>query len=141
MTDECRKFLHQLHDWFEGCVDEETKLLVQWHLRNCTHCQRLVAEWKTIADEICASLSIPASEGFDEKLRRRLIRHQLVSLRELTVSWALTSGGVTIAALWLGVSFTEIFRSIPQWVLSFVGWSILPFQWLQQFWEIVSRWA
>ncbi len=141
MTEECRKFLPQLNDWFEGCADEETKLLVQWHLRNCPHCQRLVSEWRLVADEVGASLSISAPEGFNERLRRRLFEHQLISWRELTISWATTSSGVAIAAFWLGFSFAEVFRSIPQWVLSVVGWSILPAQWLQQLWEFVSRWA
>ncbi|MCX7967548.1 MAG: hypothetical protein N3B10_03545 [Armatimonadetes bacterium] len=141
MTDECRKILPQLHEWFEGCADEEAKLLVQWHLRSCLHCQRLIAEWQTIAEEIKASLSISAPEGFEARLRRRLNEPQLVSWRELTVSWALTNVAAAIVAFWLGISLTEIFRSIPQWVLSVVGWSILPAQWLQQIWEIVSRWA
>lgn len=141
MTDECRKILPQLHEWFEGCADEETKFLVLWHLRNCPKCQRLVEEWKMIADEIEESLSIPAPEGFEGRLRQRLNEPQLVSWRELTVSWALTSSGVALMAFWLGFSLTEIFRSIPQWMLSIVGWSILPAQWLQQLWEFVSRWA
>lgn len=141
MTDECRKFLPQLNDWFEGCADEETKLLVQWHLRNCPYCQRLVAEWQKVADEIKTHSSIPAPEGFEERLRRRLSTPQLVSWRELTVSWMLTAGSVVAAIFWLGVSLTEIFRSIPQWVFGIAGWSILPAQWLQQIWEFVSRLA
>ena len=141
MTEECRRFLPQLHEWFEGCTDEETKLLVQWHLRNCPHCQRLIAEWQTVAEEIKTILSTPAPKGFEERLRQRLNAPQLVSWRELAISWVMTTGGFAIAVLWLGVSLTEIFRSIPQWVLGIVGWSILPAQWLQQLWEFVSRWA
>ncbi len=141
MNGECRKFLPQLNEWFEGCADEEASLLVQWHLRNCPHCQRLVAEWQAVADEIKASLTIPAPEGFEEGLKKRLSEPQIFSWRELTVSWALTSVGATFAGFWLGISLTEILRSIPQWVLSVVGWSILPAQWLQQLWELVSRWA
>jgi len=141
VTEECRKFLPQLHEWFDGCADEETNLLVQWHLRNCPHCQRLIDEWKTVADEIKASLSIPAPEGFEERLRLHLGEPQLVSWRELAVSWVLTSSSAALAILWLKVSLTEIFRSIPQWMLSAVGWLILPTQWLQQIWELVSRWA
>lgn len=141
MTEECRKLLPQLNDWFEGCADGETKLLVQWHLRNCPHCQRLIAEWQEIASEIGASLPTPVPKGFEEKLRERLSEPQLVSWRELTISWALTNVGVAFVAFWFGISLTEIFRSIPQWVLSIVSWSVLPAQWLQQLWEIVSRWA
>lgn len=141
MTDECRKFSLQLHEWFESCADEETALLVQWHLRNCTHCQRLLMEWQTIADEVKASLSIPAPEGFEMRLRQRLRPPQLVSWRELTVSWMLTTSGASLAAFWLGISLSEILRSIPQWMLGIVGWSILPAQWLQQLWELLSRFA
>ncbi|MFN3420312.1 MAG: anti-sigma factor family protein [Armatimonadota bacterium] len=141
MTEECRKFLLQLHEWFEDCADEETTLLVQWHLRNCPHCQRLLTEWQTIADEIKASLSIPAPKGFETRLRQRLCSPQLVSWSELTVAWVLATSSTSLASFWLGISLSEIFRLIPQWMLGIVGWSILPAQWLQQLWELISRLA
>ncbi|MFN4179792.1 MAG: anti-sigma factor family protein [Armatimonadota bacterium] len=141
MTDECRKFSLQLHEWFEGCADGETNLLVQWHLRNCAQCQRLLIEWQTVADEVKASLSIPAPKGFEMRLRQRLCAPQLISWNELTVSWVLTASGASIASFWLGTSLSEILRSIPQWMFGIVGWSTLPAQWLQQLWELVSRFA
>lgn len=141
MTGECRKFLLQLHEWFDGCADEETNLLVQWHLRNCPHCQRLLMEWQTIADEVKASLSIPTPEGFETRLQKSLCPHQLISWNELTLSWVLTTSSASLVAFWFGISLPEIFRSIPQWMLGIVGWSILPAQWLQKLWELVSRFA
>lgn len=94
-----------------------------------------------VADEIKTILSMPAPNGFEERLRQKLHATQLVSWRELAISWVMTTSIFAIAVLWLGVSLTEIFRSIPQWVLGIVGWSVLPAQWLQQLWEFVSRWA
>ena len=141
MNDECIKFLPKIHEWLEGCADEETSFLAQLHLRNCHRCREIVKEWQLIAQEIKSSISVPAPKGFEERLKQRLNDHQLVSWRELAVSWSLTAFSVAASALWFGVSLTDVIRTLPQWVISAISWSTLPVQWLQQFWDFMSRWA
>lgn len=139
MTDKCREFLPKIHDWLEGYTDEETSLLVQWHLRNCHRCQRVVEEWQSTAREIGSLLSVPAPEGFEEKLKAKSREIQLLSWREMAVSWFLTSGCTAFAIFWFGMSSAEILRFFSQWMLSMVSWSNLHTQWLQRVLELVRN--
>jgi anti-sigma factor RsiW len=141
VKDECTKFLPKIHEWIEGCADGETALLAQLHLRSCYRCREIVKEWQLVAQEIKLSINIPAPEGFDERLKRRLSEHQLVSWRELAVSWSLTALGAVAFAFWFGISLADVVRSFPQWLIGAISWSTSPVQWLQQFWDFISRWA
>lgn len=141
MTDECRKFLPKIHDWLEGHAEEETSLLVQWHLHNCPHCQCVVEEWQSIAREIGSLLSIPAPEGFEGKLKAKSREVQLLPWREMAVSWLLTSGCTAFAIFWFGVSSAEILRFLSQWILGMVSWSNSHAQWLQRVLELVRNFA
>ena len=141
MNDECTKFLPKIHEWLEGCADGETTLLAQLHLRSCYRCQEIVKEWQLVAQEIKSSISVPAPKGFEERLKRSLNDPQLFSWHELAVSWSLTVLSLVSLALWFGISLADVVRSLPQWLVSAIGWSTLPVQWLQQFWDFISRWA
>jgi anti-sigma factor RsiW len=144
VNDECTKFLPKIHEWVEGCADEETSLLAQLHLRSCHRCREIVKEWQIIAQEIKLSIHIPAPEGFEERLKRYLDNHdnhQLLSWRELAISWSLTAFSVAASALWFGISLADVVRAVPQWIVGAISWSTLPVQWLQQFWDLISRWA
>jgi anti-sigma factor RsiW len=141
VNDECTKFLPRIHEWLEGCADEETSLLAQLHLRSCHRCREIVKEWQIIAQEIKLSIHTPAPEGFEERLKRYLDNHQLLSWRELAVSWSLTAFSVAASALWFGISLADVVRAFPQWIVGATSWSTLPVQWLQRFWDLISRWA
>jgi predicted anti-sigma-YlaC factor YlaD len=141
VTDKCSKLLPKIHEWLEGCADEETALLVQWHLRDCVHCQQIVSEWQFVVEEIRFALPTTPPEGFEERLKQRISKPQILSWCELAVSWALTSTGVAITVFWFGSSLASVLRSLFQWLLETINWSVLLTVWLQQFLELVNRWV
>ncbi len=141
MNDECRHWLPLLHDWLEGVADEEGAALAQFHLRYCPDCQRVVAEWQAVAERIAEALAVSPPKGFDRKLGQRLCvpAPRLLSWRELTASWLLTTGAVSAAFLWLGLSPLTIVQSLSDWLVWVGAWSAVPAQWLQNLWENLSR--
>jgi len=141
LTDKCRKLLPRIHEWLEGDADEETTILVQWHLRDCIYCQQIVSEWQFVMEEIRFVLPTPPPEGFEGRLKQRMSKPQILSWCELMISWALTSAGVATAVFWFGSSLASVFWSLSQWVLGAINWSTLLTVWLQQFLELVNRWV
>lgn len=143
MTEECRRWRPSLHDWVEGIADEEEATLAQFHLRSCPDCQRVVAEWQAVAERIAEALAASPSEDFDRKLWQHLhvLAPRLLSWQELTISWLLTTGAVSAAFLWLGLSPLMVMQSLSDWLVWTGAWSSLPAQWLQSLWENLSRWV
>ncbi len=141
MKSDCEKFRPILHDWLEGLADEENALLAQWHLRQCPSCQRVVAEWQMLASEVKAAIQIPAPARLDECIQNALPPQPLLSWREFTLSWLLTSSGIAFAAFWFGVSVTQIMRSLSAWTLSLLSIAVMPVQWVQQAWEFIRQWV
>jgi anti-sigma factor RsiW len=141
MSAECRRWRQTLHEWLDGDTDEETALLAQAHWRTCPDCQRVVAEWQSIAEWLADALPSQVSPQWERRWRQRrqTLASPTLTWQGLAVSWLLTVVGCVAVVKLVDWSLTSFAQRLTVWLTSAVSFPTVPAEWVRQVWDWLLR--
>jgi anti-sigma factor RsiW len=143
MSDECFRWRTALHEWLDGTADAELAALVRAHWRTCPDCQRLAAEWQTVAELLAEMLPTPAPSAFERRWRQRrqAIAASSVSWHGIAAAWAMTLIGLISLTVWFGWSLAGVMRNLSHWWRLAEGVPTLPAELFRNLWNWLTRWV
>jgi anti-sigma factor RsiW len=81
----------ELYSYLDGEVDEQSRLEIEAHLKDCTTCAKVIGDWQPLQSILSSSAKVEHSERFTAnvmaKIQPKAERQEIANWKELLLSW------------------------------------------------------